>query len=75
MLRNKNISIRVNSSLLNKVQTIIDKHTVVRVIYNHKYYHCSLGKQYSLSNKVSVADIFEEALLKFVEEHKEDLKE
>ena len=74
MKRDKILSIRQNSELLNKVKTIIDKHTVVEEFYNHKYYHCDLKKKWlSLSNKYSISDIVEEALLKFVEEHKEDL--
>lgn len=69
MRRDKIISLRQNSKLLNKVQTIIDKHTTVEEIYNHKYYKCNLGKPAFLSNKFTIADIVEEALEEFVKKH------
>ena len=73
MKRDKIITLRQDSNLLKQVQEIIDKHTRVEESYHHKYYYCDLAPRGWLSNKYTIADILEKALIDFVEQHKEDL--
>jgi len=65
-MRDKNISIRVDSKKLDKFKEIVDKNTSVNNYYSHKYYTCKFGKQSWLSNKYSLADLVEEALEQFI---------
>ena len=73
MKRDKLISLRQNSELLNQVQKIIDKHTEVSEYSGRKFYYCDLTVRGWISNKYTISDIFEEALIRFVAEHKRDL--
>lgn len=68
-MRDKVISIRVNSNLLEKVNKKIDSHTTVyRGVRNIYFYHDGIRSFY---DKFSLADLFEEKLKEYLLETSE----
>ena len=71
--RDKLISVRVSSKLLNEFQAIIDANTkVYSGRGNRNIYYCSLpviAHSSHMYQKFSIADLLEESMKKFVEEN------
>lgn len=65
MRRNKIISVRVDSSLLDKVQEIIDSRTRVFENRERKYYHYIDENGYS-HEKYTIADLLESAMREYI---------
>lgn len=67
--RDKIISIRVSSELLQKAQRIIDNYTTTyNGRGNKKNYYTRLPNKGGSWKKYSIADLLEDALKKFIEE-------
>lgn len=73
MKRDKQISMKVNSDLIDKFNAIVAKFTT-RLDWGYKvYYRCEFpDKQHYVFAKYSLADLFENALKDFIEKY-EDL--
>lgn len=71
MKRDKIISLRVNSDLLNKVQNIIDEHTEIKSYIHRTYYtfNLSIEDGFVSYNKYSFADLIERLLKDFVNKY------
>ena len=71
--RDKVISLRVNSKLLNEYQAIIDSQTKVYPTRGgRKFYHFEGAKKHSsdMYRKYSLADFLEDRLQEFIKLHK-----
>ena len=67
--RNKLISVRVNSQLLEQVKRAIDKKTnVVESWGNRKVYYYRDSNRPHAYDKFTIADLLEEAMEKYLEE-------
>lgn len=73
MRRDKIISVRVDSSLLNEVQKIIDSHTYSYELRgrNHYRYEDENGTAYE---KYTIADLLESAMNEYVEKFSAEKK-
>ena len=66
--RDKLISIRASSKLLDEAKKIIDSYTeTYKGRGNRNYYNANVPGYHSPWEKLSIADIFEKALIDFVE--------
>ena len=65
MRRDKIISVRVNSSLLEQVQAIIDSRTTVTEYIGIKHYHYIDENGYS-HDKYTIADLLESAMRHYI---------
>ncbi len=65
-MRDKLITIRVNSELYNQVLLRIDSFTSVDVFWEKKFYNYSDGKRCYFRNKFSIADLFEEKMREYL---------
>lgn len=73
MKRDKIISVRVNSSLLDEVQNTINKRTQKWKGYKSNHYHYIDENGYS-HDKYTIADLLESAMIKYIEKFNEDKK-
>lgn len=72
--RDKLISLRVSSTLLEKVKKTIEERTSVTEFYGHKQYRyygvtLSHNKPGYYHQKLSISDLFQEALEEFLEKN------
>ena len=73
MVRDKILSVRVNSKLLERVNEVITDNTTFFEGYTRNYYHSNLPRKYG-DRKVSIADILEVSLLEFLNELSQNKK-
>lgn len=73
MRRDKIISVRVDSALLNQVQDIIDSHTHIFECRGIKHYHYIDENGYS-HDKYTIADLLESAMREYVKNVPKDTK-
>lgn len=73
MKRDKNISVKVDSTLLKQVQKIIDSRTTVFECLDRKHYHYIDEKGYS-QGKYTIADLLEDAMKEYVKNVPEGTK-
>ena len=67
-MRDKVITIRVNSRLLEDVKCVIDSKTEVSNFWDRKYYRYHDEKRPNVYDKFTIADLFEEKLREYLEE-------
>lgn len=71
MKRDKIISVRVDSNLLDEVQKIIDSRTQVFEARGIKHYHYKDEKGYS-HDKYTIADLLEQAMREYIKKFSAD---
>ena len=73
MKRDKNISVKVDSTLLKQVQKIIDSRTTVFEYLDRQHYHYLDENGYS-HGKYTIADLLEEAMREYIKNVPEGTK-
>ena len=73
-MRDKVISIRVNSKLLAKVKAVIDSKTEVTECWDRKIYRYHDEKRPNVYDKFTIADLFEEKLREYLKEQNQEEK-
>lgn len=66
MKRDKIISVRVDSSLFDQVQKIIDSRTTISH-YEHRTYYIYRDENGKYHNKYTIADLLEKAMKEYIE--------
>lgn len=73
MKRDKIISVRVNSDLLDKVQKIIDSRTYIIEVRGRNIYHYKDENRHT-HDKYTIADLLESAMNEYVEKFSAEKK-
>ncbi len=73
MKRDKIISVRVNSDLLDKVQKIIDSRTYIIEVRGRNIYHYKDENRHT-QDKYTIADLLESAMNEYVEKFSAEKK-